>query len=1338
MVEEVYEVVGERCEVYNGYGPTEATVNATIYRIGGKEEVRGERRERIAIGRVSGRTKAYILDDRMEVVARGVKGEMYIGGEGVGRGYLGRAEMTGERFVPDPYSEEEGGRMYRTGDEARYLMDGRIEYIGRVDEQVKVRGYRIELGEIEAVLAGAEGVSEAVVSCRESERGDKQLVAYLVVEDEKIVRDRQLRAYLKERLPEYMVPTAFVRIERIPMTPNGKVDRKMLPTPEGTSIQTGGVYVAPRSPQEEMLAAIWSEVLDVEKVSIHDNFFELGGHSLKVTQVLSRVREIFDVEVPMRKLFENQTIGESAGMIEGLQKEEDGLKAPPMKRMRTEGAVPLSYSQNRLWILQQLDPGTFAYNMPSVLRLIGNLDLLAIEESFKEILQRHEALRTKFVNVDGEPAQIISPAGQFNLGIIDLTEMDESVRLRLARQVVEEGWKGPFNLEEGRLFRATLIRLGLEDHLLLITIHHIAADGWSEGVLFKELSALYQSYTRGEESCLEELEIQYADYALWQRQWLKGKALENLLGYWKRHLGAAARVLELPFDRPRPSVRTTRGAAHDFELTQSSVESLKRMGRSERASFYMVLLAAFKMLLYRYTGQQDISVGSYIANRNRKEIEQLIGVFVNSLVMRTEVSDGVSFRQLVHRVRETALGAYAHQDLPFEILLEALHPDRDKSHTPFYQVMLVLQNARSLELEMSNLDVSSFDIWDDDRAATIAKFDLTMWMKESGGILLAGLEYNADLFDHSTIERMVSHFKTLLEGAELHPDTPLSALPLMSEAERDQLVVVWNQTAIARSGGECIHELIEQQVERTSEAVAVSQEEEAISYGELNRRANQLAHYLMRHGAGPETIVGICMDRSVEQIVGLLGILKAGAAYVPVDPTYPPERQAYMLEDSRAKLLVTHRGGAGSLAGVALKVVRLDDDWEDIGREGQENPFTTLTEGNRAYVIYTSGSTQKPRGVMVEHRSIVGFTHSAIQQYDLNSEDRVLQFASISFDASAEEIYPCLATGARLVLRTQEMAATVKSFKEKCHEWKVTVADLPTAYWHELTSLMNEEEWREAEDLRLVIIGGEKALGERVREWRERVGKRVRLINSYGPTETTVVATIGDLSILEEDKQEVTIGRPIAGVKAYVLDHTLEVVPIGVKGELYIAGQSVARGYLGEPAQTAEKFIPDPFARTEGGRLYRTGDVVRLCAGGNIEFVGRKDGQVKIRGYRIELAEIEAVLAEYPAIKEAVVEAGEQKSGEKRLVAYVAKKEGHQVDDQELRRFARKRLPEFMVPASFVVLDALPLTGNGKIDRRALPALERPELTRSKAVLKADFLLELQLNTISEELLKRA
>ncbi|WP_332961113.1 amino acid adenylation domain-containing protein [Microcoleus sp. AR_TQ3_B6] len=1266
----------ENINFYNVYGPTECTVDATVcsVRMAGSKPI---------IGRPITNTQIYILDRYLQPVGVGVAGELYIGGHGLAGGYLNRPDLTSEKFIPNPFNDQPGSRLYKTGDEARYLSDGNIEYLGRIDNQVKIRGFRIELGEIEAAIAEYPGVRETAVIAREDVPDQKYLAAYIVPNHSYAIATSELRGFLKQKLPDYMIPGVFVVLDALPLTPNGKVDRRALPAPEfQPELQQS--LLAPRTPIEEMLTSIWADVLRIEVVGVHHNFFELGGHSLLATQVISRVRDTLAVELPLRSLFEAPTIAELASRVELELKNGQSQEAEPLLPIPRLESIPLSFAQARLWFLDKLQPLSAFYNIPLALRLSGQLNIAALESSINEIIQRHEALRTNFTTQEGQPVQIIASTLNLKLLVVDLLYLTESSREIEAQRLAFEEANRPFNLERDPLVRGTALQLGETEYILVITMHHIISDGWSLGIFVRELTELYKAFCTGAPPVLPLLPVQYADFAVWQRQWLSGEVLKTQLHYWTEQLKNAPNLLQLPTDRPRKAIQTFPGGyyytAFDKELSAEITALSKRSG----VTLFMTLVAVFQTLLYRLSGDDDIVVGTPVAGRNRREIEGLIGFFVNTLVLRTNLGGDPSFEELLGSVREVALQAYTHQDLPFEQLVQTLQPTRDLSYTPLFQAMFVLDDALVPSVKLPELTVSSYSV-----EIGTAKLDLTLSMENTADGLAGVWEYNADLFDRATIARMAGHFQTLLEAIVANPQQKVSSLPLLTEQERHQLLVDWNNTTKEYPSDKCIHQLFEEQVELTPDSEAVLFEDKKLTYRELNQRANCLAHHLRTLGVGPEVLVGICVERSLEMVVGLLGILKAGGAYVPLDPAYPPERLAFMLEDSQVGVLLTQARLVESIPKHQGCIVCLDTDWEIIERQSKENPECSFTPENLAYVIYTSGSTGKPKGVLVAHSGVSNLATALIQISDVQPNSRVLQFCSLSFDGSVTELVMALLSGATMVMGTRDSMLPGPSLIQLLRDFEITTVAL-------LPSVLAVLPANELPALRTVIAAGEACSRELVAKWS--AGRR--FFNGYGPTECTVCTTMVECT---DSKEAPPIGRPLPNTQVYILDAQKQLVPIGVPGELYIGGVGVTRGYLNRPELTADRFILNPFSNDSGSRLYKTGDLVRYLPDGNIEFLGRIDHQVKIRGFRIELGEIEAVLRQNRAVQDAVVIGQEYDLHDKRLVAYVVPSQEQVFSTSELRRYLKQKLPDHMVPSAFVRLEALPLTPNDKVDRRALP-----------------------------------
>ena len=1116
----------------------------------------------------------------------------------------------------------------------------------------------------------------------------------------------QLRGYLQERLPDYMTPTHLVPLDSLPLTPNGKVDRCALPAPELTQLDRGSAFTLPRTATEEILVGIWSQTLGIAQLSIHDNFFELGGHSLLATQVTSRLRDALGVELSVRCLFEAPTIAQLATQIEAQRSpsSQPAVDSQTIQPCGQDKSLPLSFAQQRLWFLDRLQPGNFSYNVPAAVRLAGSLNVAALLQSCNVIVRRHAALRTNFVLVEGSPVQVIASERNLALPLVDLQNLPEATRSRQVQQLASQEAQTPFDLSSDPLLRLTLLRLSATEHVLLFTMHHIISDGWSIGVLLRELTALYEGFTRRQTPDLPDLPIQYADFAVWQRQWLQGDTLNRQLAYWRQQLAGEPPLLDLPSDRPRQAVQRFRGADALFTLPPAVTAHLKALSQRQGVTLFMTLLAVFKALLYRYTGQEDIWIGSPIANRNRAEIEGLIGFFVNTLVFRTDVSQNPTFIELLRRVREVSLAAYAHQDLPFEKLVEALQPRRDLSHTPLVQVMFALQNAPTPPPQLDGVTV---ELMSDVYRGT-AKFDLTLSMADTETGLRGILEYNTDQFDARTINRLVDHFQTLLAEVGTNPQQHLSDLPLMPPAEQHQMLMEWNQTRTETPIEQCVHHLFEAQVRRSPDAVAVRFAHQRITYQELNYRADRLAQTLRSLGVGPEILVGVCIERSIEMMVGLLAILKAGGAYVPLDPNYPQERLAWVLEDAQVTVLLTQAHLLPHLPSTTATQVCLNaaGEWgidrhpgtQIIASEKSENK---VFPDHLAYVIYTSGSTGKPKGVQISHTALVNVLASMGQQPGLCSEDILLAVTTLSFDIAALELFLPLLAGAQLVIASRETAANGVKLAQCLQQSGATVMQATPATWQMLLTAG----WSGNPALK-VFCGGEAPPPSLAHPLSTCCAS---LWNLYGPTEATIWSAATQV---EPDGDTVPIGLPIANTQFYVLDAHQQVVPVGVPGELHIGGRGLARGYLNRAELTAEKFIPNPFAQQPGERLYKTGDLVRYRTDGTLAFIGRLDHQVKLRGFRIELGEIEAALQSHTQVQQAVVQVAQE-----RLVAYVAPvalgpDEEAQPLANSLRTYLQRCLPAYMIPSIFVSLESLPLTPNGKIDRQALPPPPdtRPEL----------------------------
>ncbi|MEH2247202.1 amino acid adenylation domain-containing protein [Nostoc sp.] len=1294
--------------LYNCYGPTEASIDTTFW------TCQRDTNYAIApIGRPITNAEIHILDENLQPVPVGESGELHIGGIGLARGYLNRPELTRDKFIFDPFSSETEAHLYKTGDLGRYLSDGNIEFLGRIDHQVKIRGFRIELGEIEAILSQHPALTQTLVIAREDVTDDKQLVAYVVASPEQIPSQVELRHFLQGQLPEYMVPGFFVFLDTLPLNANGKIDRRALPAPDTFTLRLSTNFVPPQNSTEEVLATIWAKVLRLKQVGIHDNFFELGGHSLLATQVMSRVRQAFRIEIPLQLLFENPTIATLAEAFAQNQTQENAPQNQTIPQIANRESAPLSFAQQRVWFLQQLQPNSRAYILSNTQRLTGKLNASGLQQSLDAIVVHHEALRTNFItSLDGSPIQVIGTPRPVELKIIKVAPAQvESLLNKEAQRL--------FNLESDLMLRATLLQLDEQEHILLLVMHHIASDGWSIGILWQQLTDLYQAFLSGKPSPLAKLPIQYADFAVWQHQWLSSEVLSCQINYWKTQLAGANTVLELPTDRPRPPVQTYQGAVQSLLLPQTLSASLKELSHQQGVTLFMTLLAAFGTILYRYTGQEDILIGSPIAGRKQVETEGLIGFFVNTLAIRTNLSGNPSFRQLLSQVREVTLKAYAHQDLPFEKLVEELQPERDLSHSQLFQVMFAFHNTPSELWELPGLTITPLEVHND-----AAKFELTLDLKETSEGIKGGIEYNTDLFDPTTIARMLGHFQTLLEGIVANPEQHISDLPLLTAAQQHQLLIEWNNTQTDYPENTCIHQLFEAQTERTPNAIAVVFENQQLTYQQLNHRANQLAHYLRSLGVKPEVPVGICVERSLNLIVGLIGILKAGASYVPLDPAYPQERLAFMLEDSQISILLTQQHLLKTLPSHQAQVICLDNDSDYIAAHQQNSPQSYIDPDHLIYTIYTSGSTGKPKGVQITHRSVLNFLTGMQQHLQLTNLDSLLSVTSLSFDIAVLEIFLPLTLGAKIILVSREVTTDGLQLLQQLNNSAATIMQATPVTWR----MLLEEGWEGNAQLK-ILCGGE-ALPQNLANHLRQRGAEVW--NLYGPTETTVWSTIHRI---EQQEALVSIGRPIANTQIYILDKYLQPVPVGVPGQLYIGGAGLSRGYFHQPKLTTEKFIHNPFSCDLKSRLYTTGDLARYLSDGNIEYLGRLDNQVKIRGFRIELGEIEALLAQHPTIQQTVVTVRVDNPENQRLVAYIVPHPEHTTTTDELRHFLKQKLPEYMVPSAFVLLDTLPLTPNGKIDRRALAGPDSTRLDSENTYVAPRDQLEFQLTKIWEQVL---
>lgn len=1282
--------------VIEAYGMTEASHQIASNPLPPRQRKAG------SVGVATG-SEIAIVDEQGKFLSAGRQGEIVIRGANITLGYENHPVANKEAFADG---------WFRTGDQGYLDEDGYLFITGRLKEIINRGGEKISPREVDDVLIDHPAVAQVVTFAFPHPTLGEDVASALVLHESASATEREIREFAAKRLTDFKVPRQIFIVKEIPEGPTGKLRRvglaeKLMKAPDQPQTLPAE-STAYRTPLEKALAEIWAEVLGLQQVGAQDNFFYLGGDSILATLVVSRVRRVLRLELSLVSFFEKPTVAEMALGLETNGKAVSVSQPLTLQAIPRDREIPLSHGQERMWFIDQLEPGNSLYNRPIFLRLKGGLKATVLEQCLNEIIRRHEILRTSFPAVNGQPLQVVSPFHPLTLSVRDISGLPEGEREAEARRQATDEAVLAFDLHRGPLIRAGLLRLGEDEHILLLTMHHIVFDGWSEGVLFQELAVLYESFSTGQPAPHSDLPIQYADFAVWQRQWLQGEIFDSQLTYWKKQL-AGAPVLELPTDHPRPSVQTFRGSQQFFFIPEVLTERLKAISRAEGTTLFMTLLAAFQTLLHRYTGKDDILVGSPVAGRNRTDIEALIGFFVNTLILRADLSGDPSFRELLGRVRKLALEAYAHQDLPLEKLVEELQPERNLSHSPLFQVLFVLQNFPTTAPRLTGLTVTPVKV-----ESETATFDLSLLLVEEANGLQGTIEYNNDLFDEATISRMIGHFQTLLESIVADAGVPISRLSLLTDSERDRLVVDWNSTSLDYPKDQCIHQLFEAQVERTPEAIAAVFEDGQLTYRELNARANRLSYDLSKLGVGPETLVGLCVERSLEMVVGILGVLKAGGAYVPLDPSYPEDRLAFLLEDSEIQILLTQERVKSCLPSHNAQVVYLDALDPSAGAEASQapsNPDNRTTTDNAAYVIYTSGSTGKPKGVVITHHNVtrlLGATHS---WFHFDENDIWTLFHSYAFDFSVWEIWGSLLYGGRLVVVPYWVSRSPEMFYQLLSQKKVTVLNQTPSAFGQLIEVEKSSVHSHDLALRLVLFGGEALDFQILKPWFDRHGdQRPQLINMYGITETTVhvtyrPVTTGNLSTSRGS----LIGEPIPDLELYVLDQSQNLVPIGVPGELYVGGAGVGRGYLNRPELTAERFIPNPFRPGAGTRLYRSGDLVRYLPNRDLEYRGRIDAQVKIRGFRIELGEIEAVLRQHAAVREVVVLARED-SGEKRLVAYVVPAQ-QALTISELNGFLRQQLPEHMVPSAFMFLDTLPLTANGKIDRRNLPGPDpsRPE-----------------------------
>jgi amino acid adenylation domain-containing protein len=1277
-------------QIINGYGPTETTICATLYSV--IDEEISEINDNAPIGQAVQNMLLYVLDEQQQIVKNGAIGELYIAGVGVTAGYWQQDDLTNKKFITNPFVttavEFEHSRLYRTGDLVRYLADGNLYFIGRADHQIKLRGFRIEPGEIETQIRSFPNVQDALVLARA-----EQLIAYLIIDTvtlQSTELTQQIQKFLQQRLPIYMLPAAYVFLDSFPRTPNDKIDRDALPLPPAITT----AKIAATTKTEQQLAQIWTKVLNLEVDSFGttDNFFALGGHSLLATQLLTRIRDLFQIDCQLTTIFVHPIIAELAIEIEKLVQLPQTRAIPLLSPVQVS-ASPLSAGQYGWWLFEQMQPGTPAYHIPLAYQLEGDVSIPALEQALQEIVQRHDALRTCFIADEmGKPQQHILSTVNFQI----IQEVDKIISPELLHTAACR----PFDLQRAPLLRAHLWQSieNSENYTLLLVFHHLIIDGWSVGIVLHELMTLYAALRAQQPSPLTQPIYQYHHFCHWQQHWLTTGARAQQWHYWQQQLQKPLPIIALPSDLSRPALQTFQGAKHPLEISPRLTTALRQLAQQQRVTLFTMLLAAFQTLLHRYTAQNELIVGISTAGRQQLAWEQIVGLFINNLAIRVSMDNQAKFSNFVQQVQEITLAAQTNQTLPFQTLLETLKLSTDLTHPPLFQVFFLMQNFDFPDLQLTDLTVKSLAI-----DTQTAKLDLSLELFEKSDHLTGWFEYNSDVLTAQWVQQFTCHFERLLAEVIATPEATLSQLTALTSAEsRQQLLPATYPDKLV-----CVHELIRTHAQEIPNTIAVRFMEHTLTYRQLEEHSNQLAHHLRNLGVISESIVGIRLERNLDMIIAILATLKAGGCYLALDPDYPQERLEWMVSDAQIQLVITispltdfeisvtdSQNTGQSLKNVSYLCL------DQVGSVIAAYPVTPLdidiSMNNLAYLIYTSGSTGQPKGVMIEQGSLSSFCHSALQKYGIQASDKVLQFSSLNFDAAVEEIFPCLIVGGELVLRTADMLDSA-TFWQRCRAWQITVLDLPTAYWHQLT--LDIANHPIPETLRLVLIGGEALRWDRWQAWQQVIGNKIVLFNTYGPTETTVVATALDLT--HYSAARAPIGQAIEHVQLYVLDEYLQPVPNGVVGELWIGGIQVARGYLHQPELTAEKFIELPQI---GQRVYKTGDLVRYREDGHLEFWGRRDNQVKIRGFRIEPGEVENVLSQHPAVQTAIVTSKVDKFGDNQLIAYVIL--NSEIAIRELKTFLTQRLPAYLCPSNFVVLDRIPLLPNGKTDLRALPAIE--------------------------------
>lgn len=1312
-----------RCrEIFNGYGPTETTIYSVVRNLT-VEDSEGE--GYVPIGRPLDNTTLYVLNKKLIPVPIGIPGELYIGGDGVSHGYLNLPNMTDERFVPNPFGNNPEEKIYKTGDIVQYFSDGNLVFLNRVDSQVKIRGFRIELGEIESAIAQFNTIKDNVVIVREDIPEDKKLVAYIILKETGEPDFAELRQFLTTKLPEYMVPVAFVKMDKFPVTLNGKVDRKILPKPDKSISQISVKHVAPVSENEKKLTMIWTEVLKIENTGITDNFFELGGNSLIAAMLISRINKSLGIRLPLRTLFEKQTIIEIANEIDSqnLTIKSSEVKPKIVHVDSDTNVFPLSPGQKRLWFVENFEPGNRAYNLPFDYSIKGELDELILEKSIETLIKRHESLRTVIQTSGGEPVQKVLEPTPFQLKVENLEHLSEEIKMHQIDQYSDENELHIFDLETDPLFICKLLKIKGTDWILLMNIHHSISDGWSMKIMVDELSLIYSALKQQKPVILPKLPITYSDYAIWQNNWLKGDECKSQLDFWINELKGAPELLQLPMDFQRPKNQTYDGDEVQFTIDIETAKQLQSFSQQHDGSLFITLLSIFNTLISRYISQEEFVIGIPIAGRIYEEQESLVGMLINNFPLRITPLENMTFPEMFEMCMKKFYLAYNNQLLPIDRIIEELKVTRTSNIPPLFQIMFNLLDMFDEEISLSDSKMKMID-----KRRHIAQFDLSLHIYQTGKSLNCVFEYNTNLFKRSRIERMAGHFLEIVKSLMKEPEQKIRKIQLLTENEKKLILGEWNATTAEFPKDKCVHQLFEEQVLKTPESIAIIDDRKKITYSQLNEKANKLARYLHDSGAKEGSLISICMERSTDILVALLAVQKAGCTYIPLDPIYPKDRLALILEDGNPALMITEKKLLESLPKTETRNIFIEE-FEAYQDYSAKNTNFSVNPNTVAYLIYTSGSTGKPKGVQIEHFSLVNFLNSMAKKPGITSKDVMLAVTTISFDIAGLEMYLPILYGATIFIASQETSMNPDLLIQKIEASQATILQATPVTFR----MLNSAEWGGSKRLK-ILCGGEAMPKELAYDLIKKCGE---LWNMYGPTETTVWSTLEKVEIDENDKiGYVNLGKPIDNTFIYILNTEFQPVPVGYPGELFIGGDGLARGYFNLPAMTKEKFLPDPFSDKPGARMYRTGDLVQQTESGKIEFLNRVDSQVKIRGFRIELGEIESAIAQFGTIKNNVVIVREDTPGDKKLVAYIIKKEDQEIDIAELRQFLKTKIPDYMVPSSFVFIEQFPLTPNGKIDRKALPSPLVMAPQQTKIYLEPQTETERKLAAIWSDVLK--